>query len=68
MAAKYKLEISAVLDEIFTEAAEEAKISKEEFVSRALQLFFISHKAVREGNRVGIVSKSGELVTEFVGL
>lgn len=68
MAAKYKLEISAALDELFTAAAAESQVSKEEIVRRSLQLFIVSHKAIREGNKVGIVSKSGELLTEFVGL
>ena len=68
MVTKYLIELADGIDELFCAVAEEAQISKAEVVRKALQLFMVARKAIQEGDRVGIVSKSGELVTEFVGI
>lgn len=69
MSARYNMELPDHLNNEFTEVAAEAEISKAEIVRKALQLFIVAHRAVRAGDKVGIVSKqTGELKTEFVGL
>ncbi len=68
MGTRYSMELADGIDELFCAVAEEAQISKAEVVRKALQLLIAARKAIRNGDRVGVVNKNGELVTDFVGI
>jgi metal-responsive CopG/Arc/MetJ family transcriptional regulator len=70
MSTRYNMELPDRLNAEFTEVAKEAELSKAEILRKALQLYIVTHRAVRNGDKVGIVdpTKAGALKTEFIGL
>ena len=70
MSTRYNMELPDQLNSDFTAVAAEAELTKAEIMRKALQLYIVTHRAVRNGDKVGIVDKAraSELKTEFVGL
>ena len=55
MGARYNMEMPDVLNNEITAAAAEDEVSKAEIIRKALQMYIVGRKAVREGNVLGIV-------------
>lgn len=50
------------------EWSEESDTSKSEIFRKALTLFAVAQDGKREGKKLGLVDKDGNMVTEIVGL
>lgn len=71
MAEKIRLtvDVSAELNRVLEEIAEETGSSKSEVFRKAVALIDVAHKAKKQGKRIGFASRgSDKLDTEIVGL
>jgi predicted transcriptional regulator len=70
MAEKIRLtvDVSKDLNEILEKIAEETGGTKSEVFRKAIALLDVTHKAKREGKRVGITTDDHVLETEIVGI
>jgi metal-responsive CopG/Arc/MetJ family transcriptional regulator len=70
MSVRYNMELPDALNSKISVAATEDEISKAEVIRKAIELYLVSRRAIREGNTVGIVTPENRdaLKTEFVGL
>ena len=65
---RLNLVISKQLDTMLGNLATENGTNKSDILRKALALYEVANEAKERGNRLGIVSKDRELLTEIVGL
>lgn len=65
---RLNLVITKQLDDMLEKLADENGSNKSEILRKALALFEVANEAKEQGNRLGIVSKDRQLITEIVGL
>jgi hypothetical protein len=66
--ARFTITLSDRLNHQLEEVIGEDDDSKGQAMRKAVQLYIVSRKAVREGKKVGIAKSGTELATEFVNL
>jgi predicted transcriptional regulator len=67
-AARFSITMSERLNRELEEVAGQDDASKATALRKAVQLYIVSRKAVREGMKVGIAKPNQELTTEFINL
>ena len=65
---RLNLVITKQLDAKLEHMASENGTNKSEILRKALALYEVANSAKEDGNRLGIVSKDRQLITEIVGL
>lgn len=65
---RLNLVITKQLDDMLEKLADENGSNKSEILRKALALFEVANEAKEQGNRLGIVSKDRQLITEIVGI
>lgn len=65
---KLSLFVSPQLNETLESMAQESGSTKSDVLRKALALFEVASEARREGNRLGILTKDRQVVTEIVGV
>jgi hypothetical protein len=65
---RLNLVITKQLDDMLEKMATENGTNKSEILRKALALFEVANEAKEQGNRLGVVSKDRQLLTEIVGL
>jgi metal-responsive CopG/Arc/MetJ family transcriptional regulator len=65
---RVNLQVSAELNDMLEEIANETGSNRTEVIRQALALMKVAHEAKRRGKRVGFVSDPDKLETEIVGL
>jgi hypothetical protein len=65
---RLNLVITKQLDDMLEKLADENGTNKSEILRKALALFEVANEAKEQGNRLGVVSKDRQLLTEIVGL
>jgi predicted transcriptional regulator len=65
---KLSLYVSPQLNETLESMAQQSGSTKSDVLRKALALFEVASEARRDGNRIGILTKDRQLVTEIVGV
>lgn len=65
---KLSLFVSPQLNESLESMAQESGSTKSDVLRKALALFEVASEARRDGNRIGILTKDRQVVTEIVGV
>jgi hypothetical protein len=65
---RLNLVITKQLDTMLGQLASENGTNKSEILRKALALYEVANEAKEQGNRLGIVSKDRQVLTEIVGL
>ena len=65
---KLSLELSEEVNAKLEQMADKAHTSKSEILRRSLGLYDIAAEAKGDGNKLGILTKDREVVTEIVGI
>jgi hypothetical protein len=65
---RLNLVITKQLDNMLGQLATENGTNKSEILRKALALYEVANEAKEQGNRLGIVSKDRQVLTEIVGL
>jgi putative ubiquitin-RnfH superfamily antitoxin RatB of RatAB toxin-antitoxin module len=65
---RLNLVITKQLDAALAQLAVENGTNKSDILRKALALYEVASEAKEQGNRLGIVSKDRQLLTEIVGL
>jgi predicted transcriptional regulator len=63
---KYTIQLSNTFDEILDQEAEAKGISKSEVIRRAVASYAYLSEEMKEGRRVSITDKSGEVLKDVV--
>ena len=65
---KLSLFVSPQLNETLENMAQETGSTKSDVLRKALALFQVASEARRDGNRIGILTKDRQVLTEIVGV
>jgi predicted transcriptional regulator len=65
---RLNLVITKHLDDMLEKLADKHGTNKSEILRKALALFEVANEAKEQGNKLGVVSKDRQLITEIIGL
>lgn len=65
---KLSLFVSPQLNELLESLAKEASGTKSDVLRKALALYEVAADAKREGNRIGVITRDRQVLTEIVGV